>query len=169
MMVIFGRVSDYAGLQFQLVGVFGIRMISAASFFFLNVPNDFVATLTVVSLICSSYTEQLIIYSMFTKRLPGDIRGAMRGIFYSFGYLGQLLISQVSIYMVNDKYRLSSPLIAVTFLDMNVVFIACYMGLCGVFDLDQTVGEQQVVSNKVQPDANSVEMSKLRTVRTDRS
>ena len=109
-------------------------MISAASFFFLNVPDDLVAMLTIAGLICSSYVEQLVIYSLFTKRLPGDIRGAMRGVFYSAGFLGQLLISLVSIHMVNDKHRITSPFIVVAALDANVVLVSMYLGLVGVFD-----------------------------------
>ena len=90
---ILGNLSDNVGFEFLLVLVYGMRLVAMVSFFFLRVPNDLVAMVTVTILVCSSYSEQLIIYSLFTKRLPGDLRGAMRGIFYAHGCLGQLIVS----------------------------------------------------------------------------
>ena len=117
-----------------------MRLVSALSFFFLKVPNTKIASLTVLCIICCSYAEQLVIYSLFTKRLPGDVRGAMRGIFYSCGSLGQLLMSLSSFYIVKAGYTLTSPFIVVATLDAVMLYFSLMMGLAGVFDEDKFVG-----------------------------
>ena len=117
--------------------MYGMRLVSVVSFFFLRSPNDWVARLTVIMMIVCSLGEQLVIYSMFTKRLPGDMRGAMRGIFYSFGFLGQLLISQISILIVNNGHTIASSFAVVASLDAFVLFLAIVMGLAGIFDEDE--------------------------------
>ena len=141
-MPILGNLSDHVGYEYLLVLVYGLRLTSMVSFFFLRVPNDFVAMGTVVVLMCSSYAEQLVIYSLFTKRIPGDLRGAMRGIFYSLGCLGQLLVSQISIYVVDANYSLSSPFCAIASLDAFMVFVSLMIGLLGIFDEDKYVGKK---------------------------
>ena len=112
------------------------------SFFFLRAPNDWVTRLTVMLMIVGSLGEQLVIYSMFTKRLPGDMRGAMRGIFYSFGFLGQLLFSQLSILIVNSGFSMSSPFILVACMDSFILFIAIVMGLAGIFE-DELIAKEE--------------------------
>ena len=117
-------------------------MVSVVSFFFLRAPNDWVTRLTVMMMIVGSLGEQLVIYSMFTKRLPGDMRGAMRGIFYSFGFLGQLLFSQLSILIVNSGFSMSSPFILVACMDSFILFIAIVMGLAGIFE-DELIAKEE--------------------------
>ena len=134
---IVGYLSDKVGFQFQLVLMYGMRLVSVVSFFFLRSPNDWVARLTVIMMIVCSLGEQLVIYSMFTKRLPGDMRGAMRGIFYSFGFLGQLIISQISILIVNNGYTIASSFAVVASMDAFVLFLAIVMGLAGIFDEEE--------------------------------
>ena len=116
--------------------MYGMRLVSVVSFFFLRTPNDWVARLTVIMMIISSFGEQLVIYSMLTKRLPGDMRAAMRGIFYSFGFLGQLIISQISILIINHGYSIASPFVVVASLDALMLFLAIIMGLAGIFEED---------------------------------
>ena len=64
----------------------------------------------------------------------------MRGIFYSFGYLGQLLMSQVSIHIVNAGFGISSPVTVAATLDAFMVFFSFMMGAIGIFDEDEFVG-----------------------------
>ena len=79
---------------------------------------------------------------MFAKRLPGDMRGAMRGIFYSFGFLRQLLFSQLSILIVNSGFSMSSPFILIACMDSFVIFIAMVMSLAGIFE-DELIAKEE--------------------------
>ena len=54
---IFGNLSDRIGFEYQLVFVYGMRLVSVVSFFFLRRPDDWIAILTVAILVVSSYAE----------------------------------------------------------------------------------------------------------------
>ena len=135
-MPILGYLSDKIGFEYQCVLLYGARLITVVSFFFMEAPVNEFARWIVILIVTFSYGEQLVIYSFFTKRLPGDVRGVMRGIFYSWGHAGQILMSFISIIIVNHGFSLQSPFSVVAALDAFVVFFSMMMGCVGIFNED---------------------------------
>ena len=96
--------------------------------------------------------------SFFTKRLVGDIRGAMMGLRAFFGKLGHFTYAFVAIYTV-EKHGINAALLMVSITDISMfVFsavIACYDG----FALDEATGDKAIESGK---EADSPELKALK-------
>ena len=59
--------------------VYGMRAVAVMAFCFCDSLNDNTAMFTLVMIQTLSNLQAITIESLFTKRLPGDIRGALLG------------------------------------------------------------------------------------------
>ena len=87
--------------------VYGMRAVAVMAFCFCDSLNDNTAMFTLVMIQTLSNLQAITIESLFTKRLPGDIRGALLGAKTVCAILGKLFFvgfSQVAHYYFDHVY-----------------------------------------------------------------
>lgn len=77
--------SDNAHQGYFISFAFGLRACSIAAFMFLKRPDSALAYIDMIVLITASGIENVALEAYFIKHVPGDIRGAMTGVFNFFG------------------------------------------------------------------------------------
>ena len=104
---IFGYISDKIPLGREVMLVYGMRGVAVMAFCFCDSLNDNTAIFTLVMIQTLSNLQAITIESLFTKRLPGDIRGALTGVKTVCAILGKLFFvgfSQVAYYYFDHVY-----------------------------------------------------------------
>ena len=93
---IFGYISDKCPFGFEILLVYGMHAVAVMAFTFLRSPSGPFVIFTLCSIRTLSGLQTLSIDSHFTKRLPGDVRGAMIGVQSFFEALGKILFAWFS-------------------------------------------------------------------------
>lgn len=57
---------------------FGLRSMMALAFYTTSSPKDMHVTVTLVLMVLAANLEEVVIDSLFSKRLNGDVRAAMK-------------------------------------------------------------------------------------------
>ena len=133
LMPLAGFMSDKVGFEWQLGLSFGIRMSAIIGFLFLKDANNGLAYLISVIVLVFTNLENVFVYALFAKKLPGDIRASMQGLLASVCQLGALMFSQTSIYII-DKYGIKAPFYLVASLDFLMIICVVISDCYGLFD-----------------------------------
>jgi MFS family permease len=83
LMPLAGYMSDKVGFEWQLSFSFGVRMSAIIGFLFLKDANNGLAYLISVVVLVFTNMENVFVYALFAKKLPGDIRASMQGLLAS--------------------------------------------------------------------------------------
>jgi len=106
----------------SIVFIFGFPMLKAP-----NTVWTFVAALGMLS---TTGAQSVTVETFFSKLVPSDISGTMRGLYNFFGQLGVLIITLFSGYLY-DIWGPSSPFVVIGVLDgllSLVTFTLCCLG-----------------------------------------
>ena len=75
---VFGFLTDKLSTGHELMFAFGLRGATALAFFYSASPRDMHMTATLVTMMLAANLEEVVIDSMYTKRIPADVRAAMK-------------------------------------------------------------------------------------------
>lgn len=143
----FGFITDHLSTGAELLLSFGVRSIAGFGFFALRNPNSGWLTFSVMIFMLASSLEEVCIESLFSKRLPGDIRAAMISLQFFFGKLGHFTFAVIAILTVT-KYGIRTGLLAVAIADLSVVVIVFILSYRGKFAEDPHAGEEAIEQGK---------------------
>ena len=76
----YGWLTDRLPTEYELLLAYGTRCVAGWAFFAITDPMDALVTWTIVAFMLASNFEEVCIDSLFSKRLPGDVRAAMIGL-----------------------------------------------------------------------------------------
>ena len=124
-----------------MILAYGTRCIAGLGFFFITNPEDALVTWTIVAFVLSSNFEEVCIDSLFSKRLPGDVRAAMIALQTFFGKLGHFTFAVVALLTV-EKFGIQAGLISVAICDFSIVVISVVVSLTRGFAEDPAAGEE---------------------------
>lgn len=131
----YGWLTDKLSTEYELVVAFGVRSIAGFAYFSVTDPSKPIVIWTIVAYMLASNFEEVCIDALFSKRLPGDIRGAMLGLLTLFGKLGHFTFACIAIWTV-EKHGITAGIITVAICDAIVVMITFIIGLTRGFDED---------------------------------
>ena len=97
-----GVLGDIVPYEVQIVFSFGLRMVAVAGFFLLETPFGLTSYLTVMAILIGTNIELVTINSLYAKKLPKDVRGAMNGMISSVASMGNLAFSQLAIVLMKE-------------------------------------------------------------------
>ena len=120
---------------------YGVRCIAGLGFIFITKPDEALVTWTVVAFVLSSNFEEVCINSLFSKRLPGDVRAAMIALQTFFGKLGHFFFAAIALLTLN-KYGMQAGMVAVSICDFSIVVISVIVSLTKGFKEDPAAGEE---------------------------
>ena len=96
----------------------------------LSAPDSPWTFILCISMLSCTGLQSIAVESFFSKLIPSDIAGSMRGLYNFFGQLGVLLMTLVSGYLF-DIWGPSSPFIIIGMLDIALALLTivlCFMG-----------------------------------------
>lgn len=126
---ILGVLSDKISFEIQFILAFGIRLSAALSFFLLNDPNTKFAKFIAILLVVSNYAEHTVTDSFFLKRIPGDVRGSLRGVVHAIALLFTFIFHIISAKLVENGFSPSTPIMIIAALDALVFYVAFVVGI----------------------------------------
>ena len=88
---VFGFITDKLNTRNELIFAYGTRCICGIAFALAEHPKEEFVILTLVIMKLAGDLEEVVIDSLFAKRIPGDVRAAMKSAQTFFGKLGNLL------------------------------------------------------------------------------
>lgn len=121
--------SERVSTDYLVIGSFGIRMSAALSFTMMDTPFSKLFRFVVVVLINSTYCEHLISDTLLAKKMPGDIRGVIKGSVHSFAMFIGFCFHIAAAKLVGSGFSARAPLIIVAGLDAFVVFFTLFSSL----------------------------------------
>ena len=138
---IFGLISDKFSAGNELMVTFGLRGIACMAFFLLDSPNGNIVMWTFVAINMSSSLQGVIIDSLYSKRLPGDCRGAMMGVKGLVSNLGHLTFVAFSIGTIDYFNSIHKSMVIVSLFDASVFFAVMISLVSAGFDSDEFFGK----------------------------
>lgn len=96
----YGWLTDKLPTEYELLLAYGVRCTAGFAFFAINDPMDALVTWTIVAFVLSSNFEEVCIDSLFSKRLPGDVRAAMISLQTFCGKIGHFLFAMIALLTV---------------------------------------------------------------------
>ena len=75
---VFGYITDTLSTGNELVFAYGLRAVTSIVFYLSASPKDGHVTCTLVCMMLAANLEEVVIDSLFSKRLSGDVRAAMK-------------------------------------------------------------------------------------------
>ena len=135
----YGWLTDKLSTEYELVVAYGVRSIAGFAYFSITDPSHNIVIWTIVAYMLSSNFEEVCIDALFSKRLPGDIRGAMLGLLTFFGKLGHFTFALIAIFTV-EKHGITAGIITVAICDAFMVMLSVIISLTRGFDEDQAAG-----------------------------
>ena len=93
---LFGYIADKLPQGREVMFVYGTRGVAIMAFCFMDSPHGWLSMFTLVTLKLCTSLQAITIDSLYTKRLPGDIRASMlavKGVFGRFGRFSFLFFS----------------------------------------------------------------------------
>ena len=148
----YGWLTDRLPTEYELILAYGVRCIAGLGFFFITNPMEPLVTWTIVAFVLSSNFEEVCIDSLFSKRLPGDVRAAMIALQTFFGKLGHFTFAVIALLTLN-KYGMQAGMIAVTICDFSIVVISVVVSLTKGFKEDPAAGDEAKKQGKAVDDA----------------
>lgn len=137
---IFGYLADKMDMGHQMMLTFGMRAIASLAYFVIESPNGNIVHLTLVVLTLSSSLQATGIEALFSKRLPGDVRGALQGVRALFGHLGYFVCAMMSLFCVNYFGDIHRVVCFSALFDGSVVFFSAIAFMVAGFEEDQHMG-----------------------------
>lgn len=77
---LFGYLTDKLSAGYELIVAFGARCATCFLFFFLDSPKGFEPITILVAMTLFANLQEVVIESLFAKRLPGDVRASMKSV-----------------------------------------------------------------------------------------
>lgn len=133
---LFGLFSDKVGLGHELMITFGVRTIGTMAFFLMDNPNGEIVIFTFIMISMSASLQQVVVDTMFSKRLPGDVRAQMnsvKSVSENLGHLAFVLFSLASVRWFNDINR---SVVFVSVFDATMFFSVAILIIFAGFDND---------------------------------
>lgn len=88
-----GHLADKTPSRYIIPVAFFIRCLAAFAFISLNKPDTALAYISCSFLILATVLENVSVEVLFMRGMPGDVRGAMNGVFHFFGQIGVLFFT----------------------------------------------------------------------------
>lgn len=107
-----------------------LRALSALMFQFVTNPKEPFAFFAILFLVVSTLGQNLAVYALFSRNMPGDVRGAMNGLFHFFGLLG-LVIFTACAGSLFDTVGPAAPFSFVGYWDGLIMVISLPLAFCG--------------------------------------
>ena len=104
-------------------------------------------------LLAASNFEEVCMESLFSKRLPGDIRAAMVGLQGFFGKFGHFMFAAFAI-MTVEKFGIKAGLLMVALFDLSMVILITVVACCHGFKNDPAAGEEAIEQGKAKDAAD---------------
>lgn len=142
----FGYITDKLSTGHELIFAYGLRCIAGVIFALTVNPKDLTVIWTLVVMKLAADLEEVVIDSLFSKRLPGDARAAMKSAQIFFGKLGHLLFVVVSLLTIG-KISINVLIMFVALFDGSMVVIAGVMIAYKGFEEDPIVGTEALKKN----------------------
>ena len=137
----YGWLTDKLATEYELLLAYGTRCIAGFAFFVVDDPKDALVTWTIVAFVLASNFEEVCIDSLFSKRLPGDVRAAMISIQTFFSKLGHFTFACIALLTV-EKYGIQAGFITVAIADATMVFITVIVSITKGFKEDPAAGDE---------------------------
>ena len=157
---LFGKFSDKFAVGHELMAVFGLRCIGCMSFFLLDNPKGNIVIFTFIAISLSASLQQVVVESLFSKRLPGDVRASMLSVKGVAGNLGHLTFVCFSLAMVDYFNDINRSMVFVSLFDATMFFSVSILIIFAGFDNDFHSGNQAKLKGKEQDAKEEVEMKK---------
>ena len=132
---VFGFITDKLSTGNELMFAYGLRGLCALAFFMTESPKDMHVVATLVTMMLAANLEEVVIDSMYTKRMPKDVRAAMKSAQTSFGKLGHLFFVLFSL-MAIGYWSIGQLMLVIAVFDFSVVIIALAVSLGSGFKED---------------------------------
>lgn len=133
LMPLAGYAGDRVPADIQIVFVFGLRMTATCAFFYLDNPQTLTAYIVPVMIATCTNLQNVVINALFTKKLLGNLRGALNGALASVASLGKACFAQITIKMIQG-YGMHAPFGLIAFLDCVMVIATLLVSFSGAFD-----------------------------------
>lgn len=75
---VFGYITDKLSTDHELIFSFGLRGLCALAFFLFGSPKETHVVFILVTMMLAANLEEVVIDSLYTKRMPKDVRAAMK-------------------------------------------------------------------------------------------
>ena len=157
---LFGLFSDKFAVGHELMAVFGVRCIACMSFFLLDSPKGDIVIGTFIAISLSASLQQVVIESLFSKRLPGDVRAqmlAVKGVASNLGHLAFVVFSLASIDFFQDIHR---SMVFVSLFDATMFFSVSILIIFAGFDNDFHSGNEAKTKGKEMDEKDKQTMKK---------
>jgi len=138
---IIGFLSDKMDMGHKMILMFGMRVIASLAYFVIESPHGDIVVLTLVALTLASTLQSTIIEALFTKRLPGDVRGSLKGVRALFGHLGYIVCAMMSLACVNYFGDIHRVVCFSALFDGSVVFFSAVAFMIAGFEDDEHTGK----------------------------
>ena len=139
---LFGYYSDKLALGQELIVFFGLRAVATMSFFMLDSPHGDIVMWTFVAITTTSSLQGIVIDSLYSKRLPGDVRASMQSVKAVVGNLGHLTFVLFSLSAVDYFESIHKSMCLVSLFDASMFFIVIIMIIFAGFDNDFYFGKK---------------------------
>ena len=121
---------------------YGVRSVAGIAFSMTFNPKSYNLIGTLVALMTAADLEEVVIDSLYSKRIPGDVRATMKSAQTFFGKLGHLAFVVFSLAFI-DYLSINTIILFVAFFDGTVFMIAAYVKFgMGGFDKDPITGKE---------------------------
>ena len=155
---LFGLFSDKIGLGHELMVTFGVRTIGTMAFFLMDNPNGAIVIFTFIMISLSASLQQVVVDSLYSKRLPGDVRAQMnsvKSVAQNLGHLTFVLFSLATVHWFNDINR---SMVFVSMFDATMFFAVAILIIFAGFDNDFHSGAKAKLKGKEYDEKKKAEM-----------
>lgn len=115
---------------------FGLRVIASLAYFVIESPRGNIVYLTLVALTLASTLQATVIDTLYSKRLPGDVRASLKGVKEFMGHLGYIVCALMSLVCVNYFGDIHRVVCFSALFDGSVVFLAAITFMVAGFEDD---------------------------------
>lgn len=119
---------------------FGLRALAAFAFFVMDNPNGRLVTFTLVVISLMGSLQGMAVDIVYTKRLPGDVRGSLQGVRALFGNLGHLAFVAVSLGCIDFFGSIHISAAFCSIFDGSIFFFSFLAYTLSSFDKDDHMG-----------------------------
>ena len=143
----YGYMTDKFATGTELFIAYGVRCVAAFAWYGIRNPNSGWIVWTVVAFTLAGNFQEVATESLFSKRLPGDIRAAMVGLQGFFGKFGHFIFAAFAIMSV-DKYGIKAGMLMVALFDLTMTLAIVIVAMCKGFKNDPAAGEEALEQGK---------------------
>ena len=139
---IYGYYTDRLASGHELMLSFGIRCVASFACFTLDSPHGGIVTVTFVAISLSATIQGVVIDSMFSKRLPGDIRASLLSVKALVSNVGHLVFVGISLISIDYFQEINESMIFVGCFDATVFIIVMLTIILGGYEKDKFFGKE---------------------------